>query len=47
VFLIREKNLRGPQSNELSELLSQFKQGNVNGVPVRMDLLLYLLAWNI
>ncbi len=44
VFLIREQNLRGPQSNELLELLSQFKQGNVNGVPVRMERLQTLIS---
>ena len=37
VFIIREHNLRGPQSAELLELLSQFKQGNVNGISVRME----------
>lgn len=43
VFLIREQNLRGPQRNELLELLSQFKQGSVNGVPVRMERLQTLI----
>lgn len=43
VFLIREQNLRGPQRNELLELLSQFKQGFVNGVPVRMERLQTLI----
>ena len=37
VFLIREHNLRGPQRYELLELLSQFKQGNVNGISVRIE----------
>lgn len=37
IFLIREHNLRGPQCFELLELLSQFKQGNVNGISVRME----------
>lgn len=44
VFLIREQNLRGPQRNELLELLSQFKQGSVNGVPVRMERLQTLIS---
>lgn len=43
VFLIREQNLRGPQRNDLLELLSQFKQGSVNGVPVRMERLQTLI----
>jgi hypothetical protein len=30
VFLVREQNLRGPQRNELLELLSQFKQVSRN-----------------
>ncbi len=37
VFLIREHNLRGPQRYELLELLSQFKQGNINGISVRIE----------
>ena len=44
IFLIREQNLRGPQRNELLELLSQFKQGQVNDVPVRMERLQTLLS---
>lgn len=43
IFLIREQNLRGPQRNDLLELLSQFKQGVVNGVPVRMERLQTLI----
>lgn len=43
VFLIREQNLRDPQRSELLELLSQFKQGSVNGVPVRMERLQTLM----
>ena len=43
-FLVREQMLRGPQCNELLELLSQFKQGYVNKVPVRMDRLQTLLS---
>lgn len=44
IFIIREHNLRGPQRNELLELLSQFKQGNVNGISVRMDRLQTLIS---
>jgi phosphorylase kinase alpha/beta subunit len=44
LFLIREQNLRSPQRNDLLELLSQFKQGNVNGTPVRMERLQTLLS---
>lgn len=44
VFPIREQNLRGPQRNELLDLLSQFKQGFVNGVPVRVDRLQTLIS---
>ncbi len=44
VFLVREQNLRGPQCNELLELLSQFKQGSVNNVPVRMDRLQTMIS---
>lgn len=44
VFLVREQNLRGPQRNELLELLSQFKQGSVNGIPVRMERLQTLIS---
>ncbi|CAF0884251.1 unnamed protein product, partial [Brachionus calyciflorus] len=44
LFLIREQNLRGPQRNELLELLSQFKQGQVNGVPVRLERLQTLIT---
>ncbi len=36
--------MRGPQRNELLELLSQFKQGRVNGVPVRMERLQTLIS---
>ena len=43
IFLIREQNLRGPQRSELLELLSQFKQGRVNNVPVRMERLQTLI----
>jgi phosphorylase kinase alpha/beta subunit len=44
LFLIREQNLRGPQRNDLLELLSQFKQGFVNNVPVRMERLQTLIS---
>lgn len=44
LFLIREQNLRSPQRNDLLELLSQFKQGNVNGAPVRLERLQTLVA---
>ena len=44
LFLIREQNLRGPQGNELLELLSQFKQGYVNNIPVRMERLQTIIS---
>lgn len=43
-FIVREQNLRGPQRNELLELLSQFKQGFVDNVPVRMGRLQTLVS---
>ena len=43
-FVVREQHLRGPQRDELLELLSQFKQGHVDGIPVRMGRLQTLVA---
>lgn len=43
-FVVREQNLRGPQRNELLELLSQFKQGFVDNVPVKMGRLQTLVS---
>jgi phosphorylase kinase alpha/beta subunit len=44
IFLIREQNLRGSQRHELLDMLSQFKQGKVNDVCVRMERLQTLIS---